>query len=125
MMLIILIGFFILVVNKNEILELDTETSQTEKKPGELKDITKIPKTAFWVENNGKGNWFNIDRMQGLQNNAIISIYDTFGILVIRSRFFKICPLDELKLIEDLKTEIDYYDGKNIQLKDNCYLLKN
>ena len=36
----------------------------------------------------------------------------------------KICPIDELKFIEDLKTEIDFYDGENIQLKSNCYLLK-
>jgi len=62
--------------------------------------------------------------MHNHKNNAIISIYDKSGELRIKGKFIKICPTDELKFIEDLKTEIDFYDGKDIQLKDNCYLLK-
>ncbi len=37
----------------------------------------------------------------------------------------KICPMDELKFIEDLRQEIDFYDGEKIQLNDNCYLQPN
>ncbi len=37
----------------------------------------------------------------------------------------KICPVDKPKFIGDLITEINFYDGKNIQLKDNCSLLES
>ncbi|QCE40237.1 hypothetical protein [Psychroserpens sp. NJDZ02] len=86
--------------------------------------LSKIPKTAFWVENNQKGHWFNLDSIHSHKNNAMISIYDKSGNLVIKNKFFKICPMDQPKLIDDLKMEIDFYDGKDIQLKDNCYLLQ-
>ncbi|WP_040254728.1 FEKKY domain-containing protein [Psychroserpens mesophilus] len=89
-----------------------------------LKVYSEIPDSAFWIEKNGIGNWFNVDWMHNHKNNAIISIYDKSGELIIKSKFMKICPIDELKFIEDLKSEIDFYDGENIQLKDNCYLLK-
>lgn len=90
-----------------------------------LKVYSDVPDSAFWIENNGIGNWFNVDWMHNHKNNAIISIYDKSGELIIKSKFMKICSVDELKFIEDLKLEIDFYDGENIQLKDNCYLLKN
>jgi hypothetical protein len=86
--------------------------------------LNRIPKTAFWIEKSGNGNWFNVDWMHNHKNNAIISIYDKSGELIIKGKFMKICPTNELKFIEDLKKEIDFYDGKDIQLKDNCYLLK-
>lgn len=89
-----------------------------------LTKLTNIPKTAFWIEKDSSGNWFDIDWMHNHKNNVIISIYAKNGNLIIKSKFTKICPIDELKFIEDLKTEIDFYDGENIQLKDNCYLLK-
>jgi len=44
----------------------------------------------------------------------MISIYDKSGNLVIKNKFFKICPIDHPKLIDDLKMEIDFYDGKDI-----------
>ncbi|WP_347175533.1 hypothetical protein [Polaribacter uvawellassae] len=90
-----------------------------------LMKLTNIPKTAFWIEKDASGNWFNVDWMHNHKNNAVISIYDKYGNLIVKSKFMKTCPIDELKFIEDLKTEIDFYDGENIQLKDNCYLLKD
>lgn len=90
----------------------------------ELKDTERIPKNAFWIEKNKKGNWFHVDWMHNHMNIVIISIYDKSGELLDKSKFLKICPADKLKFIEDLKMEIDFYDGENIQLKDNCYLLK-
>lgn len=122
--LILIIGLFIFVIKKNGITEFDKKVDRIEKIPVELKGTEKIPKTAFWIEKNGNGNWFNVDWIHNHKNNATISIFDESGELVMKSNFMKICPIDELKVIEDLKTEIDYYDGKNIQLKDNCYLLK-
>ncbi|WP_335975361.1 hypothetical protein [Gaetbulibacter jejuensis] len=99
--------------------------SDYKKEIDSLMKLTNIPKTAFWIEKNESGNWFNIDWMHNHKNNAIISIYNKYGDLIIKSKFMKTCPIDELKFIEDLKTEIDFYDGEKIQLKDNCYLLKN
>lgn len=99
--------------------------SKYKKEIDSLMKLTNIPKTAFWIEKEKSGNWFNIDWIHNHKNHAIISIYNKYGDLIIKSKFIKVCPIDELKFIEDLKTEIDSYDGENIQLKDNCYLLKN
>jgi len=122
---IILVGFLIFKTTKNEVRKSDNKINRTKFTPPQLKGTDRIPKTAFWIKNNGNGNWFNIDWIHDHRNNAIISIYDKSGQLLVKSKFMKICPADELKLIEDLEKEIDFYDGKDIQLKDNCYLLKN
>jgi hypothetical protein len=90
-----------------------------------LKRVSGIPKTAFWAESEGKGNWFDVEWINNHQNMTRISIFDNSGELVLKSRFMKVCPVNELKFIEDLKKEIDFYDGKKIQLKDNCYLQTN
>ena len=86
--------------------------------------LSNIPKTAFWIENNGNGNWYNIDRMHNHKNNATISIFDSFGNLITKGHFFIVCPSDELEFMDDLETQIDFYDGQNIQLKSNCYVMK-
>lgn len=125
LILILVIGLFIFVIKKNGITEFDKKTNRTEQIQVELKRTERIPKTAFWIEKKGNGKWFNLDWMHNHKNNAVISIYDKYGELIIKSKFMKICPIDEPKFIEDLKMEIDFYDGKDIQLKDNCYLLKN
>ncbi|WP_157243302.1 hypothetical protein [Olleya marilimosa] len=91
-----------------------------------LKRINGIPKSSFWAGNNEKGNWFFIKSINNHKNNAQISIYeDKTGDIILESRFMKICPTNELNFIENLKEEIDFYDGEKIQLKDNCYLQKN
>ncbi|WP_418603347.1 hypothetical protein [Hwangdonia sp.] len=123
--LTLVIGLFIFVIKKNGITEFNNKTDRTEQIQGELKGTERIPKTAFWIESNGNGNWFNVDWLHYHKNNAVISIYDKSGELIIKSKFMKICPINEPKFIENLKKEIDFYDGKDIQLKDNCYLLKN
>jgi len=54
-----------------------------------------------------------------------ISVYNKNGELIEKTKYFKVCT-GEGKFIVDLKNEIDFYDGVNIQLKeDNCYLMKN
>ena len=91
-----------------------------------VKRVGGIPKNAFFAEKEDNRNWFLINSIHNHKNNAQISIYDyETGELILNKRFFKICPIDELKFIEDLKKEIDFYDGEKIQLKDNCYLQTN
>ena len=89
-----------------------------------LLKISSIPRTAFWIEKNGEGNWYNIDWMHNHKNNAKISIYDKYGDLVTKGHFMIICPNDEFELMEELEMQIDFYDDKNIQLKSNCFLMK-
>ncbi|WP_435261832.1 hypothetical protein [Tenacibaculum sp. nBUS_03] len=88
-----------------------------------FKRVGKIPLNAFLIGNEKYLNWVLINSIHNHKNNAQISIYDyESGGLIMRKRFLKICPKSELKLIENLKKEIDFYDGEKIQLKDNCYL---
>ena len=88
-----------------------------------VKRVGGIPKNAFFAEKEDNRNWFLINSIHNHKNNAQISIYDyETGELILNKRFLKICPIDELKFIENLKKEIDFYDGEKIQLKDNCYL---
>ena len=89
-----------------------------------LMKLTNIPKTAFWLERKGVGHWYNIDYMHNHKNNARISIFDRFGDLITEGHFFIVCPKDEFEFMDDLEKQIDFYDGENIQLKSNCYLLK-
>ncbi len=85
--------------------------------------VTTLPESAFWIENKERGNWFDIESVNSHRNHAVISIYDGKNKeLILKKEFMKICPSDNLKFIEDLKSEIEYYDGKRIQLKDSCYL---
>lgn len=101
------------------IMDIDT-------KPTPVK-IKGIPESAFWAGNNeGYGHWFNMEWINNHKNLTRIAIYDEqTGKLIVKKRFMKICPIDELKFIEDLRQEIDFYDGEKIQLKDNCYLQIN
>ena len=85
--------------------------------------VEGIPVTAIWSGKEGKGNWFDIEWVNNHKNKTRIAIYDEkSGKLIIRKIFMKICPIDESKFIENLRLEIDFYDGEKIQLKDNCYL---
>lgn len=87
--------------------------------------LTNIPKTAFWIEKNRSGFWYNVDFIHSHKNNARISIFDKFGELITSSKFILVCPTDEIEFIDNLEKQIDYYDGDNIQFKSNCYLLKS
>ncbi len=98
--------------------------SKYKKEIDSLMKLTNIPKTAFWIEKNGSGFWYNVDFMHSHKNNARISIFDKFGDLVAKGKFILVCPTDEIEFMDDLEKQIDFYDGENIQLKSNCYLLK-
>ncbi|MEY8867919.1 hypothetical protein AB9K24_00330 [Meridianimaribacter flavus] len=99
--------------------------SEYKKEIDSLMKLTNIPKTAFWIEKNGNGNWYNVDWMHNHKNNATLSIYDKYGDIVTKGRFMIICPSDEIEFMDDLESQIDFYDGENIQLKSNCYLMKS
>ncbi len=89
-----------------------------------LMKLTNIPKTAFWIEKNGNGFWYNIDFMHNYKNNAKISIFDKYGELISKGKFIIVCPTNEIEFMYNLEEQIDIYDGENIQLKSNCYLLR-
>ncbi len=91
-----------------------------------VKRVGGIPENAFLAGKEDKLNWFLINSIHNHKNNAQISIYDyDTGKLLLNKIFLKICPINELKYIEDLIKEIDFYDGEKIHLKDNCYLQTN
>jgi hypothetical protein len=95
------------------------------KNKAELEGTDRIPKTAFLIEKDGIKTWFDVEWINRHRNQTRISIYDgENGNLIVKSGFMKICPVEKLKYIGELKNEIDFYDGQNIQLKDDCYLLK-
>ncbi len=98
--------------------------SEYTKEIDSLMKLTNIPKTAFWIEKNGNGHWYNVDFMHSHKNNARISIFDKFGELITKGHFILICPSDEIEFMGELDTQIDFYDGEKIQLKSNCYLMK-
>ncbi|MFD2890449.1 hypothetical protein ACFS5J_00260 [Flavobacterium chuncheonense] len=89
-----------------------------------LMKLTNIPITAFWIENKEIGYWFNVDYMHSHKNKAKISIFNKNGELVTKGEFILVCPKNKIEFIDDLKIQIDHYDGKNIQLYNDCYLLK-
>ncbi len=86
--------------------------------------IDTIPETAFWAGGLDGGNWYNVESIHSHKNNAIISIFnEQNGELIVSKRFFLICPADNLKLIENLSEQINYYDGERIGLlSTECYL---
>ncbi|OIQ30767.1 MAG: hypothetical protein BM564_00730 [Bacteroidetes bacterium MedPE-SWsnd-G2] len=98
--------------------------SEYKKEIDSLLKLTNIPKTAFWVEKDEIGYWYNIDWIHSHKNMGNISIYNHYGDLHTKGHFFMICPSEEFQLMDDLENQIDFYDGKNIQLKSNCYLMK-
>ena len=101
------------------IMDINTESTPIK--------VKGIPESAFWAGNiEDDGHWFDVEWINNHKNLTRIAIYDELtGKLIKKKRFMKICPIDELKFIEDLRQEIDFYDGEKIQMKDNCYLQTN
>ena len=87
-----------------------------------------IPEKVFWIGGVDGGNWYSIDYIHDHKNNAIIKIYsDSDGSLIVSKRFLLICPSDNQMLIDDLKEQIQGFDGEKIYLKSpnekaGCYL---
>jgi hypothetical protein len=83
---------------------------------------------AFFVKGKNKNYWCQAE-VHDHRNNAFIKVYDaTSGKLIESKRFTVICKFDGNPIwIEDLKTQIDYFDGEKFHLKrpkgkDSCWL---
>ena len=102
--------------------------SQTREEKIEPKLLSNIPERAFWIGGVDGGNWYVIDYIHDHRNNAIIKIYnDNDGSLIVSKRFMLICPSDNQTLLDDLKEQIQSFDGEKIYLKSpneksSCYL---
>lgn len=91
------------------------------------KKHTKVPDGAFWKGGAGGGNWFLVRNINDHRNKAWISIYDDKdGTLLTTSTFTLICNVINMVIIDDLKQQINFFDGKRIQLinkeKTECWL---
>lgn len=94
----------------------------TESKPA------NVPADAFFVKGKNQNYWCQA-QVHDHRNNAFIKIYDaTSGKLIQSKRFMVICRLEGDPIwIEDLKIQIDYFDGEKFHLKrpqgkDSCWL---
>jgi hypothetical protein len=98
----------------------------------DVKDYTpkkqsNIPDSAFWKGGIDGGNWFLINNINNHRNLVNISIYnDQDGSLIKTKTFMLICNASKMTFIEDLKQQINFYDGEKIYLikneKSDCYL---
>jgi len=90
--------------------------------------VKGIPEEAFWIGGVDGGNWYLIENIHDHRNSAFIKVYnDNDGSLIISKKFYLICPLDNKTLIENLKEQIEDFDGERINLKSfdgkkSCYL---
>lgn len=84
--------------------------------------INNLPEDSVKINYKNKINYFKINSINSHNNKSSISIYDEKGVLLIKKTFSKICKIDNLRFIENLKDNILYFDGEKIILKDNCKL---
>ena len=91
------------------------------KEPANLKGM---PEGSFWIKSNGEGHWYLVDGL--IHNAALIKIFNKAGELVLAKQFVLACTGENL-IIEDLKQQIDFFDGQKIYLKSRqkkaCYLM--
>lgn len=87
-----------------------------------------IPKDAFFVKGNGRGFWCQAE-VHNHRNTAFITLYDgEYGSLILAKRFSIICRVQDKPIwIEDLRLQIEWFDGKIFYLKpqagmDACWL---
>ena len=100
----------------------DGTRKETESRP------MNIPSDAFFVKGKNQNYWCHAD-VHDHRNIAYIKLYDLkSGKLIKDKRFMVICILEGHPIwIEDLKTQIDYFDGEKFHLKrtigkDSCWL---
>jgi hypothetical protein len=77
-----------------------------------------IPENSFWAGGVDGGNWYFVHSIHDHRNNAIISVYDEEGKIIVKKRFAVICRLDKPVIwIKDLEQQINGFDGQKILLK--------
>ncbi len=95
--------------------------------PQQPQRIYSIPKTAFWIGGPDGGVWFDV----GTKNDFSwpIRIYNDYTGQLIDSGIFVVCHNCKNVTFADIVSQIDFYDGERIRLKQkvsgrNCYLIK-
>lgn len=84
----------------------------------EPEKVKGIPDNAFWVGGVDDGQWYVIKEIERQSLTADISIYnDNTGDLEVHRRFTLICNSASTFNIDNLKNEIDSFDGETIVLK--------
>lgn len=89
--------------------------------------VKGIPEKAFWVGGPDGGNWYLAEDAHD-RNNVSLKVYnDQDGGLIISKRFILVCPVDNQMPVDDLRSQIDGFDGKRIFLRSRngkkyCYL---
>jgi len=108
------------------VLLVSCSTKQDQHQPDAKQ--TGIPDSAFFVSGNNNGYWCLAD-INDHRNGAKITVYDAAnGKLLLSRRFSLICRLKGDPIwLEDLKEQVDYFDGKTFHLKqvpgkDSCWL---
>lgn len=77
-----------------------------------------ISDSAFYVEGGKGGYWYTVHNMNGHQNKAEISVFDgKTGRLIVKKEFTMMCRNDNMYFIDDLKKQIQDFDGEKIYLK--------
>lgn len=91
---------------------------------------TRIPDDAFFVKGINTGYWCKVN-IHYHGNNALLSVYSSAdGKLLMVKRFFITCKMEGNPIwMEDLKEQIEYFDGEKFHLrrpkgKDSCWMQK-
>ncbi|MBT1702292.1 hypothetical protein [Chryseosolibacter indicus] len=84
----------------------------------EPEKVKGIPDHAFWVGGADGGQWYLIRDIEKVSSTAAIAIYnDNTGDLEADKRFTLICNSASLLDLDNLKNEIEAFDGETIFLK--------
>jgi hypothetical protein len=77
-----------------------------------------VPEEAFWAGGADGGNWYLINKVDTIQNRAIITVYnDQSGDRILTKWFLINCPSDHAVSITNLRELINAFDGERIYLK--------
>ena len=119
----------IFILSQSLVFALFTFSCSNHKNPVDLQPRpVAVPADAFFVKGNNQNYWCQAQVHEN-RNNAFINIYDAkSGELIQSKRFMVICKVEGNPIwIEDLKAQIDYFNGERFHLKrpngkDSCWL---
>lgn len=86
-----------------------------------------VPDSSFWVGGVDGGNWYYVKYVHNHRNMARIAVYnDQNGELITDTRFILVCNNSKYIFINDLKKQINSFDGEKIYFiksdSVDCYL---
>jgi hypothetical protein len=80
--------------------------------------VKSIPDKAFWVGGVDGGNWYLLDFINKSRKEAFFKIYNDYTGELIESKKFKLkCDNDDGINWNDLKGQINAFDGERILLE--------